>query len=54
MHCFRMLLHAAVRCIMATVVDLIQTPAILAHPKLVELAENTVMDTYTCTSPRAI
>jgi len=35
-------------------VDLIQTPAILAHPKLVELAENTVMDTYTCTSPRAI
>lgn len=35
-------------------VDLVQTPAILAHPKLVELAETTVMDTYTCTPERDI
>lgn len=27
-------------------VDLIQPPAILAHPRLVELAENKIIDTY--------
>ncbi|MCI8895120.1 MAG: MmgE/PrpD family protein [Lachnospiraceae bacterium] len=27
-------------------VDLVQTPAILAHPRLVELAEHTILDTY--------
>lgn len=30
--------------------DLVQTAAINAHPVLVELAENAVMDTYECTS----
>jgi 2-methylcitrate dehydratase PrpD len=31
-------------------VDQVQTSSILAHPKLVELAENTIMDTWNCTS----
>lgn len=35
-------------------VDLIQTPAILAHPRLLELAENTVMDTYAAASKDAV
>ena len=26
--------------------DLVQTPAIMAHPRLVELAEHTILDTY--------
>jgi 2-methylcitrate dehydratase PrpD len=31
-------------------VDQVQTSSILANPKLVELAENTIMDTWNCTS----
>lgn len=35
-------------------VDLVQTPAILAHPVLVALAENTIIDTYPCPSKNDI